>query len=69
MRIEGNADNGQWRWADRNALTSVKPEAKIGRETDGSTEEGKKVSLQTEQKSQKINPADEDTGTRVNLLA
>ena len=69
MRIEGNADNGQWQWAARNAAASAKPETAVDREQDGDTDDVKKASLQPAQKAQKINPADEDTGTKVNLLA
>ena len=69
MRIEGNADNGQWQWAARNAATTAKPETAVDREPDGDMDDVQKTSLQTAQKTQMIAPTDEGTGTKVNLLA
>jgi len=69
MRIEGNADNGQWQWAARNAATSAKPATAVDREPDGDTDDVQKTSLQPAQKTQMIAPTDEGTGTKVNLLA
>jgi hypothetical protein len=69
MRIDANADNGQWQWAARNATASAKPETAIDREQDGDTDDVKKAAVQPAQKAQAIAPTDEDTGTKVNLLA
>jgi hypothetical protein len=70
MRIEGNADNGQWQWAARNAATSAKPELAVDREPDGDSDDVRKTSLQPAQKAQQmIAPTDEGTGKKVNLLA
>lgn len=65
MRVE--ADNGQW--AVRNTMMPAKPETAIDREPDGDQDDVKKAALQPAQRTQKINPADEETGTKVNLLA
>jgi hypothetical protein len=69
MRIEGNADNGQWQWAARNATTSARPETAVDREPDGDMDDVQKTSLQPSQKAQMIARTDEGTGTKVNLLA
>jgi len=69
MRIDANTDNGQWQWASRNAATSAKPQTGIEREQDGDTDDVKKAAVQPAQKTQPINPNNEDTGTKVNLLA
>ena len=69
MRIDANMDNGQWQWAARNAATAAKPETAIEREADGDADNMKKAAVQPAQKAQAINPNNEDTGTRVNLLA
>ena len=69
MRIDGNADNGQWQWAARNATTSAKPELAVDREPDHDGDDVQKTSMQTAQQAQKINPTGEGTGTKVNLLA
>jgi len=69
MRIDGNADNGQWQWAARNAATSAKPETAVDREPDGDTDDVQRTALQTVQKAQMVAPTDEGTGTKVNLLA
>jgi hypothetical protein len=68
MRIEGNADSGQWQWAARNAMMPAKPETVMDQEPDGDQDNVKKTALQPAQ-TLKINPNDEQTGTRVNLLA
>jgi len=69
MRIDANADNGQWQWAARNAAASAKPETAVEREPDGDADDVQKTSLQAAQKAQMINTTSEGTGTKVNLLA
>ncbi len=66
MRID--SDNGQWQWAARNAMMSPRPETAIDREPDGDQDDAKKAAPQPAQ-TLKINPTDEETGTKVNLLA
>ena len=66
MRVE--ADNGQWQWAARSNTMQVKPETAIDREPDGDQDDVKKLALQPAP-TQKINANDEQTGTKVNLLA
>ena len=66
MRVD--ADNGQWQWAARSAMMQVTPEKAIDREPDADQDDVQKVALQPAQ-TQKINPNDEQTGTKVNLLA
>ena len=65
MRVD--ADNGQWQWAARNAMTSAKPEMAVDREPDGDADDVRKTSAQPAQTAQKI--TDQGAGTKVNLLA
>jgi hypothetical protein len=65
MRVE--ADIGQL--AARNAMMPAKPETAIEREPDSDKDDVKKAALQPAQRTQQINPTDEETGTKVNLLA